>query len=122
MAANPFKEEGPMKRSTLWLLAGLVSISLIVLAAAPAVWADDAATVYKSKCAMCHGPDGKGDTPTGKAMKVTSLVGEDVQKKTDAQLIEITTNGKNKMPAFKGKLTDDQIKDLIKYIRSLAKK
>ena len=111
-----------MKRSTLWLLAGLVSISLIVLAAAPAVWADDAATVYKSKCAMCHGPDGKGDTPTGKAMKVTSLVGEDVQKKTDAQLIEITTNGKNKMPAFKGKLTDDQIKDLIKYIRSLAKK
>jgi mono/diheme cytochrome c family protein len=111
-----------MKSSTLWLVAGLLSFSLLVLLVSPAVWAEDAAAVYKAKCAMCHGPDGKGDTPTGKAMKVASLVSDEVQKKTDAQLIDSTTNGKNKMPAFKGKLTDDQIKDLIKYIRGLAKK
>lgn len=111
-----------MKRSMLWLVAGLASFAIVFLAVSPAVWADDAAATYKAKCAMCHGPDGKGETPTGKAMKVTSLVGEEAQKKTDAQLIEVTTNGKNKMPAFKGKLTDDQIKDLIKFIRSLAKK
>ena len=88
----------------------------------PAAHADDAATVYKSKCAMCHAADGSGNSPTGKAMKVTDLRSEEVQKKTDAQLIEITTNGKAKMPAFKGKLTEPQIKEVVTYIRELGKK
>lgn len=55
-------------------------------------------------------------------MKVRDLGSDDVQKQTDAQLTEITANGKGKMPAFKGKLTDDQIKQLVGYIRSLKKK
>lgn len=111
-----------MKRSYLWLTTGLASLSLVALLVSPTVWADDAAAVYKAKCAMCHGPDAKGETPTGKAMKVPSLLSDEVQKKTDAQLIESTINGKGKMTPFKGKLPDDQIKDLIKYIRGLAKK
>ncbi len=82
---------------------------------------DDAASLYKSKCAACHSADGSGDTPAGKAMGVTDLRGDEVQKMTDAQLIDATTNGKNKMPAYKGKLTDDQIKQLVGYIRTLAK-
>jgi mono/diheme cytochrome c family protein len=90
--------------------------------AIPATRADDAAGLYKAKCAMCHGPDGSGNTPTGKAMKVADLRSAEIQKKTDAQLIEATTNGKGKMAAFKGKLTDDQIKQLIAYVRELAKK
>jgi cytochrome c6 len=45
-----------------------------------------------------------------------------VQSQSDAQLTDIVTNGKNKMPAYKGKLTDDQIKGLVAYIRGLAKK
>jgi len=46
-----------------------------------------------------------------------------VQKQTDAQLIDATANGKGKkMPAYKGKLADDQIKQLVGYIRELAKK
>jgi len=97
----------------------LFAMLLLVL---PAGRADDTPALYKSKCAMCHGADGGGDTPTGKAMKVTDLRSDAVQKKTDAQLIESTTNGKGKMTAFKGKLTDAQIKDLVKYVRELAKK
>jgi cytochrome c6 len=46
-----------------------------------------------------------------------------VQKQTDAQLIDVTANGKGKkMPAYKGKLTDDQIKELVGYIRGIGKK
>ncbi len=41
---------------------------------------------------------------------------------TDAQLIDATTNGKDKMPAYKGKITDGEIKQLVAYIRQLAKK
>jgi mono/diheme cytochrome c family protein len=40
-------------------------------------------------------------------------------KESDAEMFTLTREGKNKMPVYKGKLTDDQIKDLVKYIRSL---
>jgi mono/diheme cytochrome c family protein len=71
---------------------------------------------------MCHGPDGGGDTPTGKAMKVRDLRSAEVQKQTDAELTAAITNGKNKMPAYKGKLDDAQIKQLVGFVRELAKK
>lgn len=83
---------------------------------------DDAAATFKAKCAGCHAADGSGDSPAGKAMKTPDLRSEEVQKMTDAQLIDATTNGKGKMPAYKGKLTDDQIKDLVAFVRTLAKK
>lgn len=84
--------------------------------------ADDAASLYKAKCASCHAPDGSGSSPTGKTLKVPDLRSDEVQKKTDAQLIEITAAGKGKMPAYKDKLTNAQIKDLVAYTRNLAKK
>jgi len=111
-----------MKSSSLWLVAGLLALLLVVMLVTPTAQADDAATVYKAKCQMCHAPDGSGNSPTGKAMKVPDLRADETQKKTDAQLIDATANGKGKMPAFKGKLTDEEIKDLVKYIRGLAKK
>jgi len=97
----------------------MIAMLMLVL---PASRADDSAALYKTKCAMCHGPDGSGDTPTGKAMKVADLRSDAVQKQTDAQLTEAVTNGKGKMTPFKGKLTDAQIKDLVKFVRDLAKK
>jgi cytochrome c6 len=86
------------------------------------VRADDGASTFKAKCAMCHGADGTGSTATGKALKVRDLGSPDVQSQTDAQITDIVTNGKNKMPAYKGKLTDDQIKGLVGYLRELSKK
>jgi cytochrome c6 len=58
----------------------------------------------------------------GKNSKLRDLGSDDVQKQTDAQLIDITANGKNKMRAYKGKLTDEQIKDIVDYIRTMKKK
>jgi cytochrome c6 len=82
----------------------------------------DEAGDFKAKCAMCHAADGSGSTATGKALKVRDLGSADVQGQTDAQLAAIITDGKNKMPAYKGKLTDAQIKSLVGYVRGLAKK
>jgi cytochrome c6 len=82
----------------------------------------DGAGDFKAKCAMCHAADGSGSTATGKALKVRDLGSPDVQGQTDARLTTIITDGKNKMPAYKGKLTDDQIKGLVAYVRGLAKK
>ncbi len=83
--------------------------------------ADDSASLFKTKCAACHGADGSANTSMGKALKIRDLGSADVQKQTDAQLTEIISNGKSPMPAYKGKLTDDQIKGLVAYIRSLKK-
>lgn len=95
---------------------------ILFLLAAP-LRAQDAPALFKSKCATCHGPDGSGNVPMGKTLGVTDLKADAVQKQTDAQLTDSITNGKgNKMPAYKGKLTDDQIKGLVGFIRDLAKK
>ena len=87
----------------------------------PAFAAGSGADTYKAKCAMCHGADGLGTTPAGKAMKAASFKDTAIVKAPDSELIAVATNGKGKMPAYKGKLTDDQIKSAIAYIRTLQK-
>ena len=109
-----------MKRiTTVTIMFGLAL--LLVSLTTTAVKADTAEATYKAKCQMCHGPDGKGETPTGKAMKVKDFGSEDVQKMSDAELAATITNGKGKMPAYKT-LTPDQVKELVAYVRSLGKK
>jgi mono/diheme cytochrome c family protein len=98
------------------LLSVLVVFGFM-MAARPAL-ADDAEALYKSKCQVCHGADGKG-TAAGQKLGAKDFHSPEVQKQTDAELIELTKQGKGKMPAYDKKLTDDQIKQLIKYIRGL---
>jgi len=80
------------------------------------------AALFKAKCVACHGPDGQGETPIGKANKLRDLGSPDVQKQSDADLSAIITNGKGKMPAYGKSLKPEQVKDLVAYVRSLAKK
>jgi cytochrome c6 len=101
---------------------GLLAGACLFLLTAPARAQGDAGALFKAKCAACHGPDGKGETSMGKTLKVRDLSSDDVQKQTDAQLTDAIGIGKGKMPAYKGKLTDDQIKQLVGYIRTLKKK
>ena len=84
-------------------------------------FAQSGADIYTSKCAMCHGPDGLSATPAGKALKSASFKDPAIIKAPDAELFAAVKNGKNKMPSYAGKLTDDQIKSVIAYIRTLEK-
>lgn len=97
----------------------VAATALLALAAVTASSAQDAATLYKGKCQVCHGADGKGDTAMGKKLEIKDFHAADVAKLSDAELFDITKKGKNKMPAYDGRLTDSQIKDLVKYIRGL---
>ncbi|MEA2490566.1 MAG: cytochrome c6 [Acidobacteriota bacterium] len=103
-----------MKRS-------LVAMALFLIA--PALFADsaaaDGAAVFKSRCVMCHGGDGAGQTGMGKSLKLRDLGSADVQKQTDAQLANIVTVGKGKMPAYKGKLAAAEIEAVVKFLRSM---
>jgi len=100
----------------------LLLVAILFFVAAPAHAQGDAAAVFKAKCAVCHGQDATGNVPMGKTLKVPDLHSAEVQKQTDTQLNEAITNGKGKMTAYKGKLTDEQIKQLVVYVRELAKK
>jgi mono/diheme cytochrome c family protein len=85
--------------------------------------ADDAsAKLYQGKCVACHAADGTGNTPGGKALKVTSFSDPDVQKQSDADLTTIIAKGKNKMPAYEKSLKPEEIKGLVAYVRELGKK
>jgi len=79
------------------------------------------ADVYKTKCQSCHGAQGTPNPGIAKAMGVKPAGDPSVKSISEAQMIADTTNGKGKMPAFKGKLSDAQIKDSVEYFRSLGK-
>ena len=103
----------------------ILKASLVVLTLAMVfstyTFADSGADTFKGKCAMCHGASGAGDTAMGKNLKLRDLGSADVQKQSDDELTGIITKGKGKMPSYDGKLTKDQISDVVKYVRSLKK-
>src|SRR5262249_33045138 len=97
----------------------MAAFTLIFSAAVCA--ADSGADGFKSKCASCHGTSGAGDTAMGKSMKLRDLGSAEVQSQSDADLTNVIAKGKKPMPGYEGKLTNDQIQDLVNYIRTLKK-
>ena len=83
---------------------------------------DDVAKIYKKNCVLCHAADGSGNSTSGKALGAKDLASSEVQKKSDEDLAGVITKGKGKMPAFGAKLKPEEIKQLVIYIRGLAKK
>jgi mono/diheme cytochrome c family protein len=83
----------------------------------------DGAALYKQKaCAQCHAADGSGNTPVGKALKARDLRSDEVQKQSDDELAATIADGREKMPAYKSSLSPEQVRELVTYIRALAKK
>jgi mono/diheme cytochrome c family protein len=106
-------------------IALAVVLSQLAFAGFTVARAEDAAELYGKKCASCHGKDGKGATPMGKKMGVKDLTDGAVQSKISDAEIEKQINegvkgddGKVKMPAFKEKLGPDDVKALVKQVRS----
>ncbi|MGD0157168.1 MAG: cytochrome c [Terracidiphilus sp.] len=99
-----------------------VALTAVVLMAGAVGFAQSSGeAVYKAKCQSCHGAQGVPNPGIAKAMGVKPASDPSVKSLSEATMITDTTNGKGKMPAFKGKLTDAQIKDSVDYFRSLAK-
>jgi mono/diheme cytochrome c family protein len=112
-----------MQKMHLRLALAVFSIGLTILGLPNVVRAQsDAAKVFKANCTLCHGDDGSGNSPTGKALKAKDLRSDEVQKQTDAALADVIAKGRGKMPAFGSKFSPDVITSLVAYIRQLAKK
>ena len=110
--------------STTTLTALVIGLTLFPVSIARAKVGQGSAAssaTFRTKCAMCHGPDGAG-SDVGKSMNVPDLRSQAVQKLPDAELAQVISNGKAGMPPFKSSLSEDQIHGLVTYIRSLAAK
>jgi cytochrome c6 len=101
------------------LVQAVLAISAFALVFSTCSLAESGGDTFKAKCAMCHGADGKGATAMGKTLNLRDLGSADVQSQSDADLTGIITNGKGKMPKYDGKLSKDQINDVVKFIRTL---
>lgn len=86
-------------------------IAALAAALATSALAADGAAVYKARCTTCHGKDGKGTT-VGQKMGAK----EDITKKSPAEVVTVVSNGKGKMTPFKGKLSDEEIDAVAKYV------
>jgi mono/diheme cytochrome c family protein len=104
----------------------IITISLFA-ASAMSVRAADAKANWDNNCAQCHGKDGHADTKIGKTLNAKDLTDPKVQAAfTDAKATQsikegVKENGKTTMKAFGGKLTDDEVKALVAYVRTLKK-
>ena len=95
-------------------MSKLVLAAIFLALAGPSL-AVDAAALYQSKCAVCHSKDGKG-SPSGKKMGAKDLAEE--MKEPEQEIAEDIANGKGKMPAFKGKLSSEEIQALAMYVKA----
>jgi mono/diheme cytochrome c family protein len=102
---------------SMMILAGAFW-TVMACAATPSPKAVETADLFKSKCSMCHGPEGKGFS----AIKTPDFTDAKWQaSKKDAELLDAIKNGKKDtmMKGFGDKLKDDEIESLMKYVRSL---
>ncbi len=83
--------------------------------------ADKGQKIFEEQCVGCHGPDGHAQTEMGKKVKAADLTSSAVQQQSDSQLEKVIKDGKDKMPSFDQKLSDDEIRSVLAYIRRIGK-
>ena len=111
------------------IFCGAFSLALPSTVTAADPIADNPAlkALWKEHCAQCHGEDGRGRTPMGRKLKVLDYTDPKVQAKfKDEEMIKVTKEGVQKgsrvlMKPYKDELTDEEIKDLVAYIRKFKK-
>lgn len=75
--------------------------------------------IYAESCVACHKETGEGGLveTEGKKFKVPSYKADKVKNASDEKLLGYIVNGDDEMPAFKDKLTNDEMKSLVRFIR-----
>jgi mono/diheme cytochrome c family protein len=105
-----------MKTTKLVMLVMTIAVALFILIPNLSWAADDGATIYKAKCAACHGADAAGKP----AAKIPSLISDEAKKMSDDDTAKAVA-GKAKHPAPIKSLPPDQVKMVVQYVRSLQK-
>lgn len=106
-------------RKTLWCWAAAAACAV----ATPAVArAQAAADIFRVRCVMCHGPQGRGDGPMATSLNPRPVDFTDVSKrlaKTDSAVGDVIRRGRRAMPAFSSMLKPAQVDSLVAFIKTL---
>jgi len=80
-------------------------------------------TLYNKTCAACHGKTGAGDGPKSKSLKtpMNDLSKAEFQNQTDGEHFYKTKTGRGEMTKYEGKLSDDDIWNIVNYMRKFKK-
>jgi mono/diheme cytochrome c family protein len=113
-----------IRKYKIGALALILSFPFVTLrpAAAQAGKAEEGQKLYEVNCVKCHGPDGSGNTPIGKAVGAKDLRAAEALKLTDAQISAQIDQGKGNMPPFGDALGKAKIADLVAYVHVLTNK
>ena len=108
-----------------WVARALV-VTLIwgVLLGSMVFAADEAGQkVYQRDCQSCHGRDGTGNPQLEKVLKVTipSVTAAALAQKNDTEILHITAEGKGKMPGFAKKLSAEEQRQVLNYMKTLGR-
>jgi mono/diheme cytochrome c family protein len=79
--------------------------------------------IYETNCLMCHGAHGKGDGLIGATLRPppADLTGPQARAKSDKDLLTVIQDGRAAMPAWKTRLNEQDLQNVLAYIRSLSK-
>lgn len=106
------------------VLAGIVGASGFLAAQVPSGSADKGEAIYQAHCVRCHGTHGDGRGPDAKDLVVAPQDFHEPQSRdrSDFELLVAISNGVlfSPMHSFRGKLTDEQMLDVLSYIRAIS--
>ena len=99
-----------------------LTLFFVVLAIVAVAWSSPGAAadrgngraIYEMHCVGCHGEGGRSIDPT-----VPSFANGDALFMMDSELLDRIRQGNQTMPAFRGLLSDQEIRDVISYLRTL---
>ena len=99
-----------------------IILAIVSLPSLAPVWAQKGGeAIFQEMCVGCHGTDGRAGTDMGKKVKAADLTSPAVQQQSDSALMKVVRSGQKKMPSFSDKLSEDDIKAVISYVRQLGK-
>lgn len=80
--------------------------------------------LYAKHCKSCHGAKGKGDGPKAANLDIScgDFTSDEFKKETDGAVYWKTTEGRDPMPTFKKKVSDEERWKMVSYMRTLDKK
>ncbi|CAD5938787.1 Cytochrome c6 [Planktothrix tepida] len=112
-----------MKKLLSVFILGFVLLTLILPQPVLAEEALNGSQIFSNSCAACH-INGNNVVVANKTLKKEALVKylKGYEEDAQAAIVNQVTNGKNAMPAFKNRLTAEQIKTVADYVATQAEK
>jgi len=114
-----------LRLSTVWCVSGILFATVTLVHAEPKAQSGDVArgkTLFVRHCTGCHGPEGGGDGYKFlSGPDPANLTSPSIRKKSDADLFKTIHEGKPNMPPWKTRLSQEESRDILAYVRTLVK-